>query len=231
MKLFLLALFSLCIAADDDERIFDSSITRVERFPWIASIRLLVTTHQCSAVIISDRYVLTAASCTQQLTFLTNFLTVKAGVDDLFSVNDSREQSRSVVQIILHPNFIASQPDRNNLALIRLNAAWNFSSPSVSKIPLSNLTSVAGMNLTTVGWGISLQQNSSIPMALLQQVILMENLECSRNKTADPLTQLCASGRRCSASSFRLQSSRSVLLGTCRGLLESEVFARRYVTS
>lgn len=195
-------LFSLHVAEENVARIFDSFDTSIEVFPWLASVRATPTIPLCSAVIIDDRYALTAASCVKPFEFFWSFLSLKAASNDFRAVNDSTDQIRLIAQVIVHPNYTAAQPDRNNLVLLRVESPWNFSSASVSSIALSNLTSLEDMNLTTVGWGIALQQNSSMPSAPLQQVNLLENVACSRNRTVDPSTQLCASGRRCGTSSF-----------------------------
>ena len=197
----LFTLFSLHLAEENVGRIFDSFDTSIETFPWLASVRATVAFPLCSAVIIDDRYALTAASCVKPFELFWSLLSLKAASNDFRAVNDSTDQTRPIIQIIIHPSYNTTQPDRNNLALLRVESPWDFSSSSVSSIALSNLTSVEEMNLTTVGWGIALQQNSGIPSAPLQQVNLFENRECSRNNIADPSTQLCASGRRCGTSS------------------------------
>jgi len=175
-------------------RIFDGSEAPLHTYPWMVSIRinfLNLIKRDCGGVIISDIFILTAASCFQNLTIFAQYFTIKAGIHKIGIISEPTEQIRLVSQLIVHPNY-TNNFYLNDLAFIRVSPPFYFDKSSVFPIVLSNLISVENMNLTAIGWGAS---NLGIIPIPLKQVIVQENIECTQNKSANPMTQLCASGK------------------------------------
>ena len=201
MRFLLILLFltnTHCLPRQNtNERIFDGTDAPDHAFPWMVSVDfnlLNESISNCGGAILSDIFLITAASCLQSYTEHIQYITIKAGIHNIINGNDTTEQNRSVLQIIVHPdysplNFV------NDLALVRVTPPFDFNSASVSNISLSSLTSVENMNLIIIGWGILNQSNPNVPAANLQQVTVQENIDCTENKAVNSTTQICASGK------------------------------------
>lgn len=177
-----------------NERIFDGSEAPIHTYPWMVSIRfniLNLIKRDCGGVLISDTFILTAASCFENLTTLLQYFVMKAGIHRIGIINEPTEQVRYISQFILHPNYTTDYY-LNDLALIRVSPPFYLDKLNVFPIVLSNLTSVEKRNLIATGWGGASYGIVSIP---LKQVIVQENVECTQSSLADPMTQLCASGK------------------------------------
>jgi len=178
-----------------NEQISDGSEAPMHAYPWMVSIRLNIFNiikRDCGGVIISDIFILTAASCFQNLSRFTSYFIIKAGIHKIGNVIETTEQVRFLFQLIQHPNY-TDNFYLNDLAFVRVSQPFHLDKLSVFPIVLSNLTSVENMNLTTIGWGG--ESNPDVIPTPLKQVIVQENIECTQNKLADPMTQLCASGK------------------------------------
>jgi len=100
MKLFLILLLltfiydSIC-QGKNEARNSDDFDTPINAFPWMVSIRVRFfgkLQHVCSGVIVSDIFVLTAASCFGQLISLFSSFSIKAGIHNIYNENESTEQ-------------------------------------------------------------------------------------------------------------------------------------------
>lgn len=175
----------------------DDSNEQINPFPWIVSIRFGrfgEFRYVCSGVIISDIFVLTAASCFDRVSNLYSLFSIRAGIDNFSDEIKPTEQLRKVSQIIIHPNYTANK-FLNNIALVRVAQPFNITLFVVSTIQLSNLTSLDNMDLLTIRWDyIRNQSNSSIINVFLQEIIVQEDIEYTRNKSVNPIIQLCAVG-------------------------------------
>lgn len=174
---------------------FDASIND---YPWSVSIQIDFfgqMRHVCGGIIISNTFVLTAASCFDGVSNLISFFSIHAGIDNIFHTNHTNVQIRRVSQIAIHPNY-TSEPLLNNLALVRISTAFDLTSLSTSIISLSNITSVGNMNLITIGWSHEVDpSNPNASMILLRRTIVRENVQCAVNHSLDHKTQICAIGR------------------------------------
>jgi secreted trypsin-like serine protease len=203
-----------------NERIFDSSEAALHAYPWMVSIRLNLLNRikrDCGGVIISEIFILTAASCFQNYTIFTQYFTIKAGIHEIGGPSEATEQVRYIYQLILHPNYTTNFY-LNDLALIRVSPPFYLDKLSVLPIQFSNLLSVEEMNLTAIGWGGSYPDFIPVP---LKEVIVQENVECTQNKSANPILQLCASGKEFLFFLFENLESLVFLLGTCLGMCSS----------
>jgi secreted trypsin-like serine protease len=196
---FLLIFIHSYICQENKPRILNGFEAPTDAFPWMVSIRLSLfgqLIHICGGAIISDTFVLTAASCLQPAIIFPNLLSIKAGIHDFYNESEETEQLRNVSQIILHPNY-TSNNQLNNIALAKVSLPFNIKTLSVSTISISNLALLENINLTTIGWGFTTNQtNSSISTSSLQQITVQENIQCTQNLSINPMTQLCAAGRR-----------------------------------
>jgi secreted trypsin-like serine protease len=205
MKLFsillLLTFLQSNVCHESKARIFGGSEAPIGVFPWMVSIRydaFNTLIHLCGGAIVSDSFVLTAASCVQQAVVFNSLFSfsINAGIHSVINGNETTGQLRRISQAILHPNY-SSENNLNNIALVRVSPAFNIKTPSVATISLSNLTSLENMDLTTVGWGLMTNRtNSTGPTIFLQQIIIQENVQCSENVVIHPDTQLCATGEK-----------------------------------
>ena len=180
-----------------NERISDGSEAPIDAYPWMVSIQLNFLNYvkrDCGGVIISDIFLLTAASCVQDMMVFISVYTIKAGIHTFGNRNETAGQFRSISQVIAHPNYTVNNY-LNDLALIRVSLPFDVNTSSVSPITLSTLTSVENMDLITLGWGALNQVDHAVTMTALQQVTVQENVECTQNKSTDPTIQLCANGK------------------------------------
>lgn len=85
--------------------------TQIDRFPHHASIRSIVDAkHFCSAAIISERWLLTAAQCTQAEHDVSANIFIVVGVTSINRDGDRYD----ITQIINHPRFEITQNKRSN---------------------------------------------------------------------------------------------------------------------
>jgi len=198
MKILLIILFLTSIHSllheKTNERILDGTEAPLNAFPWMVSVRFnLFNTFKsdCGGAILSDIFLLTAASCFLGLPASTQYIGIKAGIHNIINGSEIPEQSRLVSHLIVHPDY-SSQNFLNDLALVRVTPPFDFNSSSVSSISLSNLISIENMDLITIGWGIF---KPNVSAANLQQVTVRENIECTKTKAINSTIQICAPGK------------------------------------
>jgi trypsin len=183
---------------ENEERILGGVEATKYGFPWMVSVRLStqnISRHVCGGVIISDSFILSAASCFQLAQTFPDWFTIHAGIHDLYNQSEDTEQNRTITQAILHPNFNAANL-LNNLALVQVSQPFNMKGLNVATISLSNLSSFENLDLIAIGWGASSDSdNPFVPTPLLQQITVRENVPCTE-KSTNPQTQLCASGMK-----------------------------------
>ncbi|XP_022233311.1 plasminogen [Drosophila obscura] len=111
------------------KRIIGGRPAQFAEYPWQAHIR--IAEYQCGGVLISANMVATAAHCIQQaqLPDITVYLG-ELDTQDLGQIHEPLPvQKHSVMQKIIHPrfNFRMTQPDRYDLALLKLAHPTAFS--------------------------------------------------------------------------------------------------------
>ena len=206
-RLFLGFLACLSIAysttsSPSDARIFGGTTADSDAFPWVVSLRirdpgnLTNIVPLCAGSILSEMFVLTAASCFFGYQSVPMLFSIRAGILDFFNPNVTAEQIHQVSAIVLHPAYNATGYV-NDIAIIRLATPLIFNPSSVWNIPLSNVSELEDLDLTAVGWGILNQSNPTIAANFLQQIVVQEDVNCTMNSAPDATTQLCAPGKRC----------------------------------
>ena len=176
-------------------RIVNGTETTIRLFPYMVSVRLIPEAHICGGTILSPSFVLTAASCFLQLQSIPALFVISAGIDDISTGNSSFQQTRNITQIIVHPNYTATPSYENNLALIQLGFPLIFDNSFVSNAEMSTLTSFNGLELFTLGWGLTNRVNQSGTVNKLQFTTVYESTACNFSQSASQNTQFCASGK------------------------------------
>uniref|UniRef100_A0A8C3SMM8 Ovochymase 2 (gene/pseudogene) n=1 Tax=Chelydra serpentina TaxID=8475 RepID=A0A8C3SMM8_CHESE len=144
--------------------------------PWQVSLKRWQR-HFCGGTIVSAQWVVTAAHC---VCHLLDYLNITAGEHDL-SLVEKGEQTLPVKAIIKHPNFNPKRPMNYDIALVKLDGAFNFSSSVLPAcLPDVGEKFDPGDVCTTCGWG-RLKENGILPQILHEvDLPIIGNKECSR---------------------------------------------------
>ncbi len=145
-------------------------------WPWQA--RLAVGGYMCGGSLVTTEWIVTAAHCVQGLS--PSQATAILGDHDR-TVTESTEQTRSVSQIIVHPNYNANTSD-SDIALMKLSSPVTLNS-RVALIPMVTSTDGAlygvGVLATVTGWGTT-SSGGSTPAKLRQvEVPIVSNATCN----------------------------------------------------
>ncbi|KAI6079005.1 ovochymase-1 [Aix galericulata] len=153
-------------------------------WPWHAALNFLGD-YQCSGVVISPTWILTAAHCVQ-LSNKPLHWTVTAGDHDR-ALRESTEQVRQVKTIVVHPHFDVVSYD-SDIALVQLDVPLEYNAAvRPACLPNSTETLSSSYLCTASGWGITeeelISQADGGQAKRLQQmqVPVLENEICERN--------------------------------------------------
>ncbi|KAF1676777.1 OVCH2 protein, partial [Pygoscelis papua] len=146
--------------------------------PWQVSLKRRQK-HFCGGTIVSAQWVVTAAHCVLDRNLL-QYLNVTAGEHDL-RIRENGEQTLPVKYIIKHPNFDPRRPMNYDVALLKLDGAFNFSSSVLPAcLPDPGEKFEAGYICTACGWG-RLNENGVLPQVLYEvNLPILNSKECSR---------------------------------------------------
>uniref|UniRef100_G1N135 Ovochymase 2 n=1 Tax=Meleagris gallopavo TaxID=9103 RepID=G1N135_MELGA len=111
---------------------------------------------------------------------LLKYLNVIAGEHDL-RIRENGEQTLPVKYIIKHPNFDPRRPMNYDIALLKLDGTFSFSSSVLPAcLPDPGEKCEAGYICTTCGWG-RLRENGVLPQVLYEvNLPILNSMECSR---------------------------------------------------
>ncbi|XP_041891557.1 ovochymase-2 isoform X1 [Corvus kubaryi] len=146
--------------------------------PWQVSLKRRQK-HFCGGTIVSAQWVVTAAHCTLGRNLL-QYLRVTAGEHDL-SLKENSEQTLPVKSVIQHPKFDPKTPMNYDIALLKLDGTFNFSSSVLPTcLPHPGEKFEAGFICTACGWG-RLKENGLLPQVLYEvNLPILNSRECSR---------------------------------------------------
>ncbi|ROT77359.1 trypsin-2 [Penaeus vannamei] len=154
-------------------RIVGGVTTGVNEWPWQAA--LMYSSQQfCGGSLINDRYVLTAAHCTEGMKAAD--LTIRLAEHRLSTSSETSVVSRSVSQIIEHPDY---QPGERH---------------SVASVHAATQPTYAGKTATVTGWGTTSSGGSSSDTLREVDVTVVANTACQSNSYGSAIkdTMLCA---------------------------------------
>uniref|UniRef100_A0A182QFZ0 Peptidase S1 domain-containing protein n=1 Tax=Anopheles farauti TaxID=69004 RepID=A0A182QFZ0_9DIPT len=180
----------------DDEvrssRISDGVVATGTQFPWAVGVLISGSSSHsfCSGVLISPRFVLTAAVCISG----SNTLTVLLGASDMTRV----EEFIGVTNILSHPNY-SSFFNRDDIAILTLSNPAPIRD-TIRPIDLPRWSDVSNnfnnWAATTAGWGnTGRRENEPIPVQNLHFVIdsVNSNFVCGLSHTFIRDTHICTS--------------------------------------
>uniref|UniRef100_A0A672UZX1 Ovochymase 2 n=1 Tax=Strigops habroptila TaxID=2489341 RepID=A0A672UZX1_STRHB len=145
--------------------------------PWQVSLKRRQK-HFCGGTIVSAQWVVTAAHCVLDRNIL-QYLDVTAGDHDL-RIRENGEQTLPVKYVIKHPNFDPRRPMNYDIALLKLDGAFNFSVrplllPDVLKSLETQFISISQLS------GYTISRDGVLPQVLYEvNLPILNRKECSR---------------------------------------------------
>ncbi|XKL65412.1 hypothetical protein PGB90_008832 [Kerria lacca] len=149
-------------------------------WPWQVLVREatwlgLFTKNKCGGVLITNKYVITAAHC--QPGFLANLVAVFGEYDISGEVESKRSVSKNVRRVIVHRQYDAATFE-NDIALLELESPIQFDSHIVPICMPEDDEDFTGRMATVTGWG-RLKYGGGVPSILQEvQVPVIENRVC-----------------------------------------------------
>jgi len=174
--------------ADQGRIVGGEEVKKLSMFPWQMSLSTgflgLYYQHRCGAALINDRWALTAAHCTRQVSSETNLYIIGGFLD---INNKEAAQIRYVEKIINHENFMPTLYE-NDISLLRTEEPITYT-PSLIPICLPDPEIVdapgyarfnVGKNATLTGWGRLWNDGPLAEQLEMVTLPLISNLECMR---------------------------------------------------
>ncbi|XP_045782272.1 serine protease filzig [Maniola jurtina] len=161
-------------------RIVGGKNARFGEWPWQVLVREstwlgLFTKNKCGGVLITNRYVTTAAHC--QPGFLASLVAVFGENDISSDVEPRRPVSKNVRRVIVHRQYDAATFE-NDLALLELDTPVQFDAHIVPICMPPDEADFTGRFATVTGWG-RLKYGGGVPSVLQEvQVPVIENSAC-----------------------------------------------------
>ncbi|CAH2084081.1 unnamed protein product [Euphydryas editha] len=161
-------------------RIVGGKDAKFGEWPWQVLVREstwlgLITKNKCGGVLITNRFVTTAAHC--QPGFLASLIAVFGENDISKDVEPRRPVTKNVRRVIVHRQYDAATFE-NDLALLELDSPVQFDAHIVPICMPQDDTDFTGRVATVTGWG-RLTYNGIVPSILQEvQVPVIDNSAC-----------------------------------------------------
>ncbi|KAH8331414.1 hypothetical protein KR074_002776 [Drosophila pseudoananassae] len=149
-------------------------------FPWQVLVREstwlgLFTKNKCGGVLITSRYVITAAHC--QPGFLASLVAVMGEFDISGDLESKRSVTKNVKRVIVHRQYDPATFE-NDLALLELDSPVQYDTHIVPICMPNDVADFTGRMATVTGWG-RLKYGGGVPSVLQEvQVPIIENSVC-----------------------------------------------------
>ncbi|CAN9505132.1 unnamed protein product [Ophioblennius macclurei] len=187
------AQIDVCGQAPLNNRIVGGEDANPGSWPWQISLHFR-NSHFCGASLINEEWALSAAHCFPR-SIMSNQrdLTVYIGRDTQ-QLNNDDEVSRTVAQIINHPDYSADRSD-NDIALLRLSSPVTFTD-YIRPVCLAGAGSTFGAGVITwvTGWGtMNVGEPLDFPQRLQEvDVPIVSNADCNDVYGIITSNMLCA---------------------------------------
>ncbi|XP_022687408.1 serine protease 44-like isoform X3 [Varroa jacobsoni] len=161
-------------------RIVGGEVANVERWAWVAALmRIDKRTNQmeqfCGGVVISNRYIITAAHCLPGVH--PRELTIRLGEFDFSQHENSRRRDYHVSRIVRHPQFNESNNNFADIALIKVNEDIAFNQ-NLLPVCMPEEESFANKEATVIGWGVTSFGGPSSSILMQLTLPVWDNAEC-----------------------------------------------------
>ncbi len=154
-------------------------------FPWQAFLR--IGSYICGGSLIAPQWVMTAAHCVERddapgQPVSPSTVTVYLGKHNIRQTEAS-QQTKSVAQVIIHPNYNPNSGD-NDIALLRLTSAATLNN-RVATIPLlvspdDDPLTAPGVLATVTGWGTTSEGGDASNALQKVSIPIVSNATCNQ---------------------------------------------------
>ncbi|GJQ88684.1 hypothetical protein Trydic_g15230, partial [Trypoxylus dichotomus] len=127
-------------------RILGGKVAATVAYPFMVSLRTYRQGHACGGTIVNNLWILTSAHCMYGESIASIFAVV--GTNTLNSGGIEVE----IRKIVMHPNYNDTGYESNDIALIKLDSALNYSA-TVAPVTLDTDVSQSIIHVTLIGWG------------------------------------------------------------------------------
>lgn len=173
---------------NDKTRIVGGETATAGAWPWQVSLQRNGG-HFCGGSLVGDNWVVTAAHCFQGQT--TSGIQAVLGEDSL-STSSPNQVSRSLAQIIIHPDYNPSTFD-NDICLLRLSSSVSFTNYIQPVcVTATNTDPSDGSGVWVTGWG-TLSSGGSSPDQLQEvNVPIVPQATCRNSYSTLTDNMICA---------------------------------------